>query len=304
MIERNDSSVGDKRWRARFVLSGMLIGIVANVLPAVIGIEAREIPQLWHFSSNTNFTADLTFSPARAGFNLADVSSKQELDALSEGTKGLVWLGQCEGVTPRFESVVTAVIDHPKTFGFYLVDDPDPSGRWRSRCKASDLRAESDWIHNRRSDAVTFVALMNVGTSATPQFSSEYRPEASHIDLFGIAPYPCRTEWSRCDYEMIDRYVAAIKTAGISLDRVVPTFQTFGGGEWQTDSGGKYRLPTFSEMESMLERWQKFVPKPVFDYAFSWGPQRADQSLASSLELQRVFMRHNRQSRTSESYHP
>jgi hypothetical protein len=270
--------------------------VISCVFAPLADIEAKEARQVWHFASNANSASDGSFAPAQAGFNLADVSSKQQLDLLPEGTKGLMWVGQCEGVTARFESVVGAVIDHPRILGFYLMDDPDPTGRWRPQCKASHLRAESDWIHSRRPDAITFVALMNVGTSAKPELSSEYRPEVSHIDLFGVSPYPCRTEWSSCDFEMIDRFVAAIAAAGISVDRIVPTFQTFGGGDWGTDSGGGYRLPSAAEMQAMLERWERFAPTPIFDYAYSWGSQRADQSLETSAELQSVFLRRNRSS--------
>jgi hypothetical protein len=260
---------------------------------ATSAAHAAERAQVRHFAPNQNFDATGTFLPARAGFDLADVSSRRELDLLPDGIKGLVWVGQCEGVTPKFESVVGAVIDHPKTFGFYIVDDPDPTGRWRPECKASDLRAESDWIHARRPDLITFVALMNVGSSASPAFSAEYAPDSSHVDLFGIAPYPCRTGSAQCDYAMIDRYIAASRDAGFPLSRIVPTFQSFGGGEWKADSGGAYRLPRASEMQSMLERWERLVPAPAFDFAYSWGQQRSDQSLAASADLQSVFAGHN-----------
>ncbi len=264
------------------------------LVAASAALGAQESKPGWHFAPNANFAPGGTFAPAQAGFNLADVSSRRELDLLPEGTKGLVWVGQCDGVTAQFESVVGAVIDHPKAFGFYLMDDPDPTGRWRKKCDAANLRAEADWIHSRRPDAVTFIALMNLGASDRPQFSPEYRPEISHVDLFGVAPYPCRTEWRQCDYDMIDRFVRAIEAAGISADRIVPTFQTFGGGAWRTDSGGGYRLPSSSEMHAMFERWDRFVPAPVFDYAYSWGSQRSDHSLAASAELQGVFAQRNR----------
>ena len=266
----------------------------------VAGAPAEERAQVWHYASNGNFDAAGNFTPARAGFDLADVSSRRELDLLPEGTRGLLWVGQCEGVTTKFEGVVGTVIDHPKAFGFYIVDDPDPTGRWGPQCKASDLRAESDWIHDRRPEAVTFVALMNVGSSASPAFSAEYAPEKSHIDFFSIAPYPCRTDWVECDYHMIDRYIAASREAGFPVSRIVPTFQSFGGGEWKTDSGGAYRLPSPAEMQSMLARWERFVPAPAFDFAYSWGQQRSDQSLAASPELQGVFARRNHMAPATE----
>ena len=267
---------------------------------ATSATHAAERAQVWHFAPNENFDTTGTFMPARAGFNLADVSSRRELDLLPDGIKGLVWVGQCEGVTTKFESMVGAVIDHPKAFGFYLVDDPDPTGRWRPQCKASDLRAKSDWIHDRRPEAVTFVALMNVGSSASPAFSAEYAPGNSHVDLFSIAPYPCRTDWAECDYVMIDRYIAASRDAGFPVSRIVPTFQSFGGGEWKTDSGGAYRLPSSAEMQSMLARWERLVPAPAFDFAYSWGQQRSDQSLAASADLQPVFARHDHMAPATE----
>jgi hypothetical protein len=278
------------------------VGIVLAFLlafAATSAAHAAERAQVRHFAPNQNFDATGTFLPARAGFDLADVSSRRELDLLPDGIKGLVWVGQCEGVTTKFERVVSAVIDHPKAFGFYIVDDPDPTGRWGPQCRASDLRAESDWIHDRRPEAVTFVALMNVGSSASPAFSAEYAK--SHVDFFSIAPYPCRTDWVECDYDMIDRYTAASRDAGFPSSRIVPTFQSFGGGKWTTDSGGPYRLPSSVEMQSMLARWERLVPAPAFDFAYSWGQQRSDQSLAGSPELQAVFARHNHITPAAES---
>src|ERR1700730_12335698 len=212
-----------KRRRGRF--AGFALAILCG-LGATFGARAAERPSVWHFAANENFDAAGAFLPSSAGFNLADVSSRRELDLLPHGTRGVGGGGLCEGVTARFNAVVRAVINHPKTFGFYLVDDPDPIGRWRAQCKPSDLRAESDWIHRRRPAAMTFVALMNLGSSASPSFSADYRPKVSHIDLFGVSPYPCRTRSSECDYDMIDRHVRASRDLCIRLDRILRTLLT------------------------------------------------------------------------------
>lgn len=270
--------------------SAMVLAVVA---------DTQERKGVRHFAPNGNFDAKGVFLPAKAGFDIADVSTRGQLDRLPAGVKGLVWIGQCNGVNVKFEDAVRAVIGHPKLFGFYLVDDPDPMGLWHPLCRAADLRAESDWIHQHRPEAITFVVLMNLGPAAAPSFSPDYAPESTHIDLFGLAPYPCRPEWPQCDYAMIDRFITAIVKSGISLGRVVPIYQAFGGGTWRADSGGGYRLPSSAEMEAMLERWNRFVPTPVFDFAYSWGVQRSDDSLVGSIELQAVFARHNRGSRAS-----
>ena len=93
---------------------------------------------------------------------------------------------------------------------------------------------------------------------------------------------------------MIDRYVAAAVQSGVPGPRIVPIYQAFGGGTWKADNGERYRLPTAAEMQSMLERWARLAPRPVFDYAYSWGAQHSDETLGQSAELQSVFAQHNR----------
>lgn len=281
--------------------------LVVFVLACFIALGAagrEEMPSpahTRHFASNGNSGATSKFFPAAAGFDLADVSSRQQLASLPDGVMGLVWIGECSGVTPHFQDIVNAVVDHPKLFGFYLMDDPDPTGRWRPLCKASDLKVESDWIHERRRDALTFILLINLGSSTAPAFSAEYAPDNSHVDLFGVAPYPCRVSWAVCELDMIDRFIAAALHSGIPLSRITPTYQAFGGGTWSSDGGGGYRMPTAAEMSSMLERWGQLVPNPVFDYAYSWGVQRSDTALGQSAELQNVFRQHNRCAEKSTS---
>jgi hypothetical protein len=270
------------------------VGLAAAGLAGYANLRGASAVRTRHLAPNGNFGAKNDFLPWTAGFNLADVSGRRELDSLPEGVKGLVWVGACSGATEQFRTLVSSVIDHPKLFGFYLMDEPDPTGRWGPSCGAAELKAESDWIHERRPDASTFVLLMNLGPSAAPAFSSEYAPANSHVDLFGVSPYPCRTAWTTCDIDMIDRYVAAAVQSGIPGPRIVPTYQAFGGGTWKADKGEGYRLPTAAEMQSMLERWARLAPRPVFDYAYSWGAQHSDKTLGQSAELQSVFAQHNR----------
>src|SRR5207249_3384244 len=113
------------------------------------------------------------------------------------------------------------------------------------------------------------------------------------IDLYGLDPYPCRTELTSCDYSMITKAVSAATTSGIPLANLVPVFQAFGGGSWIDDSGGSYRLPTATEENQILATWAAVVPSPVVDYAYSWGSQNGDTALESSTELQQVFAVHN-----------
>nr|WP_029353111.1 hypothetical protein [Mesorhizobium ciceri] len=230
---------------------------------------------------------------ATAGFNLVDVQSVEQLNALPDGMKGLVWLNEGDGVTSSFINKVTPFIDNPKLFGFFLLDEPDPTGRWGTYATAADLKAESDYIHSNVPGAKTFITMMNMGSSANPDYSNTYNPANTGIDLYGVTSYPVRTGTASVDYSQIGKAVAAAEAAGIPVSKMVPTYQTFGGGAWMTDTDGKYVMPTAAQLDTMLDHWAAAVPSPAFDYAYAWGSQQGDVALESSPELQAVFREHN-----------
>ncbi|MER8951061.1 calcium-binding protein [Mesorhizobium sp. M0809] len=229
---------------------------------------------------------------AQAGFNLADVSSVDQLNALPDGMKGLVYLNETDGATSSFIDKITPFIGNPKLFGFFLVDEPDPTGQWGTYASAANLKAESDWIHANVPDAKTYITMMSLGTSANPDFSGTYNPANTGIDYYGVDVYPVRTDGA-VDYNMIDKFVAAAQASGIPTSKIIPGYQTFGGGDYNTDMGGKYVVPTAAQMETMMDHWAKLVPSPAFEYAYAWGSQRGDTALESSPELQAVFRQHN-----------
>ncbi|MBZ9758795.1 calcium-binding protein [Mesorhizobium sp. ESP6-5] len=230
---------------------------------------------------------------AGAGFNLADVQYLSQVNELPSGMKGLVYLSAHDGVTSSFIEKVTPFLNNPKVFGFFLMDEPDPTGRWGTYASAANLKAESDWIHSHFPGAKTFITMMNMGSSTNPDFSNTYNPANTGIDYYGLDPYPVRTGISSVDYNMIDRAVAAAVKSGIPADKIVPVYQTFGGGGWQTDTGGKHVMPTSTQMQTMIDHWAKLVPSPAFDYAYAWGSQNGDTALENSPELQAVFRQHN-----------
>ncbi|MER8715572.1 calcium-binding protein [Mesorhizobium sp. M1295] len=229
---------------------------------------------------------------AKAGFNLASVQYVEQVNELPEGMKGLVYLDEANGVTQSFIDKVTPFLGNPNVFGFFLVDEPDPTGQWGTYASAANLKAESDWIHEHFPGAKTYITMMSLGTSANPDFRGTYNPANTGIDYYGIDVYPVRTD-GPVDYNMIDKFVAAAQASGIPTSQIVPGYQAFGGGEYNTDMGGKYVVPTAAQMEIMMEHWAKLVPSPAFDYAYAWGSQRGDTALESSSELQAVFREHN-----------
>lgn len=246
-----------------------------------------------HYAPNHNFNASGTWRPAAAGFDLADIADPRELSKLPPGVRGLVWVGLCIGAEPKFITTIAPYVGREKVFGFYLMDDPDPRPG-PARCRADSLRAEADWIHAHVPGALTFIVLMNLSTPATPSYRDTFNPDNSHIDLYGIDPYPCRSELNGCSLPMIEQYVAAATAAGIPRARIVPVYQAFGGGRWSDGAGGSFTLPTTTQLRTMLAEWRVLLPAPVFDYAYSWGSQRSDQALESSPELRAVFLEHNR----------
>jgi hypothetical protein len=245
-----------------------------------------------HYTSNGNFSGS-TYTPAADRFNLADVSSVGMVNTLPSGVKGLVYIGQCSGVTPAFTNAVQPFIGNARVFGFYLMDEPDPTGRYYALCPPANLKAESDYIHYFFGSAKTFIIEMNLGASSAPTYAGGYTPRNSDIDLYGLNPYPCRSELNGCNDNIINLAVKAAESAGILEADIVPVYQTFGGGFFADDGGGHWILPTAQQETDILNTWGPLVPTPVFDYAYSWGSQRYDQPLQGSTSLQQVFVSHN-----------
>jgi hypothetical protein len=245
-----------------------------------------------HYVAGGGIESSGQYTAGAAGFNLADVQSLEQLNALPEGTKGLVWLDKAEGVTTEFINKVSQYIGNDKLWGFYLADEPDPTGQWGPKVSAADLKAESDWIHANVPGAKTFIVMMNMGMTSDPTYMNTYNPANTGIDYYGLDPYPVRSG-GQLDLSAIEKNVEAAIEAGIPLESIVPIYQAFGGGGWSTDTGGKYVMPTTAQMQEMIDRWASVVPDPVFDYAYHWQSQNGDQALSTNPALLEVFRQHN-----------
>ena len=221
-----------------------------------------------HYAANGNFVGG-AYAPGVDGFNLADVSSVDVLNAMPAGVKGLVYVGTTDGATASFQATVSAFMGNPKLYGFYLADEPGPG-------LAANLKAESDWIHAHVPGAKTFMVEQNLSDNLTPQFV--YTPANTGIDLFGLDPYPVQTNVpNNLDYNIIPLAVSAAEAAGIPQKDIVPVYQAFGGGPVYTT----YILPTAAQEQQILSTWGSVVPTPAFDYAYSWGRRTATQPSAT-----------------------
>lgn len=239
-----------------------------------------------------------------AGFNLADVSSVAQLNALPDKMFGVVWIDPNVGATDAFKAKIRTFANNPKLFGFRLGDEPDITGKYKTRTDPAAYKAETDFIKQTCPGAKTFVTLMDMGPYSASDFMNTYTKENTGIDLFGIDPYPVRSvdggRTTVYDINYIDRSVAAALKSGIKLEQIVPVFQAFGGGAWTiyTDSKpGGYKLPTPDQAKEMLARWAKLVPDPVFDFAWIWEVKNGHTSIGSTtaeaLALREVFKAHN-----------
>ena len=232
-----------------------------------------------HYAPNANVVNGV-YAPGADGFNLADVSSVSELDALPAGVKGLAWLGDTGGVTPAFEAAVNSFKGDPNLYGFYIADEPGPG-------LAANLKAEADYIHANLPGVETFMVEENMGSNTSPVF--DYTPANTDIDLFGLDPYPIQTNVPNdLDYNVINLAVSTAEADGVPEKDIVPVYQAFGGGGYST-----YILPTPAQETEILSTWGSLIPNPAFDYAYSWGTQENDTALSDDPALAAIFAAHN-----------
>jgi hypothetical protein len=267
---------------------GVGLGLAGANLGTRAVVSTNEPVTSLHYTANANINSKGVYVPGSAGFNLADTNSSRQVAALPNGVLGLAYIGSCSGATSSFQSTIRSYVGNAKLFAFYLMDEPTPSS-----CPAANLKAESDWIHAHDPGAKTFIVAQNMSATKTPNFVPGYTPANSDIDLYGLDPYPCRSELKGCAFSYITKAVAAGESSGIPRQDIVPVYQTFGGGSWSDDGGGRYLLPTAAQEQQIFSTWASVIPTPAFDYAYSWGSQNGDQSLATSAALQAVFAGHN-----------
>jgi hypothetical protein len=228
------------------------------------------------------------------GFNLSDTGpTKATIDALPDGVRALVWVGNGFNSTCSWalsdadiQAKVGPLAGDPKVYGYFVSDEPHPS-----TCPdaPAQVNARSKLIHSIDPAAKTFIVVLE-GSSHPGEYAA-FAP--TDIDLIGLDPYPCNLNNAAtgCSYQQIDQRVATAQAAGISPSRIVPVFQTFG----QACATSKYyRLPSTRELQTMLDHWHALVPSPAFDYSYGWSNQSsACPTLADAPDLQSVIHQHN-----------
>ncbi|MEU5877473.1 hypothetical protein [Spirillospora sp. NPDC047279] len=207
---------------------------------------------------------------ARLGYDLVDIKPDDaSLGGLPEGMRAMFWVGnfQCDDFELSYEEFTEAVrryAGHPRVYGWYLSDEPDPG-----TCPkiAGEIRRRADYVKRYAPGQITFVSLTDFPMKPVT-------PGKVNVDLVGLDPYPCEgasRARAECDIDAIDRMVRMADAAGIPRRVMVPVFQTFGTACSQGERG--HWLPTAEQFRAILRRWDRLVPHPPFDIAYSWGHQ-------------------------------
>ncbi|WP_395104608.1 hypothetical protein [Actinomadura sp. SCN-SB] len=234
------------------------------------------------------------------GYDLVDVKpDPASVAGVPDGMRALLWVGnftcdEFELSFGEFAAAVRRLARHPKVFGWYLSDEPNP----RECPRISwEIRRRADLIEREAPGQVSFISL-------TDWPMAPLTPERVNVDLVGLDPYPCkgssRTR-SRCDINAIDRMVRMADKAGIPRSVVVPVYQTFGQSCSEGDK--QYWLPTEDQLRQILRRWDRLVPDPPMDIAYSWGhqsewacPTLADADGGEHPDLQSIMRERNTRS--------
>jgi hypothetical protein len=244
-----------------------------------------------------NTTSDDYDRLVELGYDVFDVGpDESEINSLPEGGQAMVWVGEftCEeGFGTSFEeftSLVDQLGDNPRVYGWYLIDEPDPES-----CPevVDGIRERADYIDQHAPDQLSYIAI-------TDYEMAPLHPDSSHVDLFGLDPYPCEiADPDACNLAWMDEMMSMTVDAGFPREAIVPVIQVF-GQDCATELN-KWRLPSEAELQAILDRWETLVPDAPLEVSYSWGQQEewacpalVDADGTGDLpDLQSVMQAHN-----------
>ena len=254
---------------------GLVVGLAST--PSVVAAGASPPPTLHYIANLKGSTA-----PQSLGYSIFDTGRSQAaIDALPDGVQALVWIGeQCPTrADAAFKATIDTLAVDPKVYGYFLSDEPQVD-----KCPGgpAGLASRADYV--RQASGGTQKSFITVFKDRNYR---AFRPTVSHVDLFGIDPYPCSSRLG-CVLSKIDDRVHAARVRGIPLRKMVPVFQAF--GQSRATQYAWYALPTARQMTRILNRWHTLLPHPQLDFTYSWGHQKdANPTLVDAPALQRVL---------------
>jgi hypothetical protein len=193
------------------------------------------------------------------GWNLLDVNSKAEADALPRRTRALVWVGDYDNTTCSWQVTDAELTQQlagtpgdPKIAGFFFSDEPDPVACPNA---PAQHRARSQLIHSLDPKAFT-VMLMDSNSGA--QTLQQMHLWAGVANYVALDPYPCHPG-RPCNYSWISAVIRAANRANLPYWGVV---QAFAGEDW--------RWPKPSEERRMLALWAASREAGYMTFAWDW----------------------------------
>ena len=215
---------------------------------------------------------------AAAGWNLLDVSSKEEADALPPRTRGLMWVGDYDNKRCAWERSdaeiaqrVAGTRDDPRVAGFLFSDEPDP---FACPSAPTQHRARSRLIHGLTGNKLT-VAVVDSNSGA--QTLKQMPLWTGSADRLALDPYPCYQS-KPCDFGWIRSVVRAADAAHLAYWGVAQAFMN-----------DKWRWPTPKEEARILSLWTASKASAVTTFAWHWD----GHELSSRPRLLDVLRRFN-----------
>jgi hypothetical protein len=300
---------------ARPAVSRSASAIIAHQGPPVTGAPTRAAPStaptptvtprpaVTPHAGTLHYIANVgtDVSPVVAlGYDLFDTGPDPEtLAALPPGGRALVWLGSLDNsdcaapdyTFAQFAAAVGRLAGNPRVYGYFLADEPHPA---ICPTAVADIRARADYIRAHDPSHRSFIVVLDGTNQCGGTYGCEFRalgPANTHVDLIGIDPYPCNVNDRTCTYRKIDDTAHRAVANGIPAADLVPVFQVFGQDCAQSHY---YRQPTSAELRTMLAHWAAVLPRPAFDYTYTWGRQGSScPTLIDAKDLQIVMRTHN-----------
>ncbi|MFL6021628.1 MAG: hypothetical protein ACJ74A_10855, partial [Gaiellaceae bacterium] len=205
-------------------------------------------------------SGDSQAAAAAAGWNLLDVSSKEEADALPRRTRGLMWLGDYDNSSCAWErsdselaQLLAGTARDPRIYGFLFSDEADPFA-----CPGAPAqhRARKELIHRLSPGKVTVMVVDSNSDAATLKQIPLWRGAA---DRLAFDPYPCYRARA-CNYAWVRRVVRAANAARVPYWGVV---QAFADRTW--------RWPTVAEERRLLSIWTASRASALMTFAWEWS---------------------------------
>ena len=220
-------------------------------------------PAKWRFAYSNRLVQD---QMARYGYNLIDVSTKDEADAVPAGMLAQVWLYDYDNTTCSWEKddtyvrkMVASVANDPRVAGFYFSNEPDPFACPNAPRQHEERNA---LIH---SLAPTKYTLIGIDANWRDHFNKYGSMWVGTADYINYNPYICYvSDTKSCDYAWLDRVISVAQSLRQPYFIALQAFAE--GDEW--------RWPTPREEAQMLNRLKNPALTGLRGYlTFSWNWQ-------------------------------